>query len=300
MNSRTMFKAQVLLYCWMGAAVAWSQGAPKGQPNVGVAPQYDTTHVYVAPSDVDSFVKCFLATFGGKSTEQVIVTVTPTPSKTTSQLLQTPSGTVSLFGFSTPIPFGFGGERNGYLVTDMKTALSEARKAGADVIVQPFSDPIGMDAVVQWPGGVNLQLYWHTTPPSYAAFAHIPENRVYVSPDHADAFLHAFLKFSHGRITHDDPNAPGSEIGSAGTTYRRIQLESVFGKMVVFVTNGQLSYPYGKENTGYEVDDLNAVLEKAKANGATVLVQPHQEAKRRSSIVQFPGGYVTEIHALKP
>ena len=162
MNSRRTLKVQVLLYCWMGAAVVWSQGALEGQSNVGVAPQYDTTHVYVAPNDVDAFVKCFLATFGGKSTKQVVATVTPTPSRTTSQLLQTPSGTVSLFGFSTPIPFGFGGERNGYLVTDIKTAISEARKAGADVIVQQFPDPIGMDAVVQWPGGVNLQLYWHT------------------------------------------------------------------------------------------------------------------------------------------
>jgi predicted enzyme related to lactoylglutathione lyase len=300
MNSRRTLQVQILLYFWMGAAVLWSQGALEGQSNVGVAPQYDTTHVYVAPNDVDAFVKCFLATFGGKSTKQVVVTVTPTPSKTTSQLLQTPSGTVSLFGFSTPIPFGFGGERNGYLVTDIKTAISEARKAGADVIVQPFPDPIGMDAVVQWPGGVNLQLYWHTTPPSYAPFAHVPENRVYVSPDRADAFVHAFLKFSHGRIIKDDSNAPGSEIGSSTTTYRRLQLESIFGKMVVFVTNGQLNWPFGRENTGYEVDDLNAVLERAKENGAIVLVQPFEEAGRSGAMVQFPGGYIAEIHAVKP
>ncbi len=46
---------------------------------VAVAPQYDTTHVYVAPDDVDKFVTSFLATFGGKSTKQVVATVTPTP-----------------------------------------------------------------------------------------------------------------------------------------------------------------------------------------------------------------------------
>src|SRR5205085_3804900 len=66
---------------------------------VAVAPQYDTTHVYVAPDDVDKFAASFLATFGGKSTKQVVATVTPAPSSTTSQLLQTPAGTVSLFGF---------------------------------------------------------------------------------------------------------------------------------------------------------------------------------------------------------
>ena len=74
-------------------------------PQVGVAAQYDTTHVYVAPDDVDKFVASFLATFGGQSTKQVVATVTPTPSSTTSQLLQTPVGTVSLFGFKTPIPY---------------------------------------------------------------------------------------------------------------------------------------------------------------------------------------------------
>jgi predicted enzyme related to lactoylglutathione lyase len=70
--------------------------------------------------------------------------------------------------------------------------------------------------------------------------------------------------------------------------------------MVVFVTNGQLKWPFGRENTGYEVDDLSAVLERAKANGAIVLVQPFEEAGRSSAMVQFPGGYIAEIHAVKP
>src|SRR2546430_11947377 len=52
---------------------------------------------------------------------------------------------------------------------------------GADVIVAPFNDPIGRDAIVQWPGGVNMQLYWHTTAPNYAKLQTVPENRVYVS-----------------------------------------------------------------------------------------------------------------------
>jgi hypothetical protein len=73
-------------------------------PSVAVAPQYDTSHVYVAPADVDRFAQSFLATFGGKSTPQVVVNVLPVPSSTTSQLLQTPAGTVSLFGFTTPMP----------------------------------------------------------------------------------------------------------------------------------------------------------------------------------------------------
>jgi hypothetical protein len=132
--------------------------------DVGVGSQYDSTHVYVAPGNVDRFVMSFLGTFGGQSSKQVITTVTPTPSRTTSQILQTPVGIVSLFGFETPIPFPFGSERTGYLVKNIDEAIQLAREAGADVLVAPFPDPIGRDAIVQWPGGVNTQLYWHTTP----------------------------------------------------------------------------------------------------------------------------------------
>ena len=152
-------------------------------PNVGVAPQYDTAHVYVAPEDFDRFVASLVATFGGTTTKQGVFTVTPTPSSTMSQLVLTPVGTVSVFGFKTPIPYPFGAERTGYLVTDMDAAIRAARATGADVLVTPFNDPIGRDAIIQWPGGVNTQLYWHTTAPSYPPLKTIPENRVYVSAD---------------------------------------------------------------------------------------------------------------------
>ncbi len=267
---------------------------------VAVAPQYDTTHVYVAPEDVDSFVRSFLGTFGGTSTKQVVATVTPTPSSTTSQLLQTPVGTVSLFGFKTTIPAPFGHERTGYLVKDMDAAVQDARAAGGDIIVFPFPDPIGIDAIVQWPGGVNMQLYWHTTPPAYKPFEHIPENRIYVSPDRADAFTHSFLVFSHGRIVSDEPHAPGVEVGSPNTTFRRIRIESTFGRIIVLVTNGHLPYPYGHETTGYEVDNLPETLTKATSQGVTVLIEPYTSGRRTSAIVKFPGGYIAEIHSTSP
>src|SRR6266702_7673820 len=146
----------------MAASSAIARGpAYTPPPQVGVGAQDDTTHVYVAPDDVDKFTASFIATFGGQSTKQVVVTVTPTPSSTTSQLLQTPVGTVSLFGFKTPIPHPYGAERTGYLVTDMDEAIQLAKASGADVLVGTFPDPIGKDAVIQWPGGVNMQLYWH-------------------------------------------------------------------------------------------------------------------------------------------
>src|SRR5271169_6642435 len=208
----------------------------------GVGAQYDTTHVYVAPEDVDRFATSFLATFGGQSTKQVVATVTPTSSSTTSQLLQTPVGTVSVFGFKTPIPYPFGAERTGYLVTDLDKAIRLAKASGADIVVAAFPDPIGRDAVIQWPGGINMQLYWHTTKPSYAAFETVPENRVYVSPERADAFTRSFLCFSRGKVVADNRSAPGVEIGRPNDTYRRILIESVFGKVTVFVTDGHLPY----------------------------------------------------------
>src|SRR5437899_4957936 len=39
-------------------------------PAVAVAPQYDTTHVYVAAEDLDRFVTSFLATFGGSTSKR--------------------------------------------------------------------------------------------------------------------------------------------------------------------------------------------------------------------------------------
>ena len=281
------------------ANFAYSATTPaSASPAVAVGPQYDTTHVYVGPADVDRFVASFIVTFGGQSTKQVVATVTPTPSSTTSQLLQTPVGTVSLFGFKTPIPFPFGAERTGYLVTDIDVAIKAARAAGADVLVEPFPDPIGRDAVIQWPGGVNTQIYWHTSPPSYAPFQTVPENRVYISPLRSTAFVKSYLKFSHGKIVSDDLKAPGVEIGRAGYTYRRVRIESTFGKLTAFVTDGQLPYPYGRELTGYEVTDLNETLAKAKSAGVTVLVEPYRSSDRESAMVEFPGGYIAEIHSL--
>src|SRR5208282_2803528 len=155
-------------------------------PDLTVGAQYDTTHVYVAPEQFDRFVSSLLATFGGTASKQGVFTVTPTPSSTMSQLVLTPAGTVSVFGFKTPVPYPFGEERTGYLVTDMDEAIKAARAAGASVLVTRFKDPIGLDAIIQWPGGVDMQLYWHNTAPSYKPLETIPENRIYVSADGAD------------------------------------------------------------------------------------------------------------------
>jgi len=266
--------------------------------SVAVGPQFDTTHVYVTPQDFDRFVASLIATFGGTTTKQGVFNVTPTPSSTMSQLVMTPVGTVSVFGFKTPVPYPFGLERTGYLVIDMDEAIRAAKAAGADVLVAPFNDPIGRDAIIQWPGGVNTQLYWHTTAPSYAPLQTIPENRVYVSQDRVNAFVSSFLAFSHGTLVSDESHAPGVEIGRPTATYRRVRIESKFGKLTVLVTDGRLPYPYGRETTGYEVANLADTLTKAKASGIDVLVSPYKTDERDSAVVQFSGGYIAEIHSV--
>jgi len=285
------------LVCVLFAFTPANTRAAGAKAGVSVGPQYGTTHVYVAAGEVERFAASFLATFGGHSSKSAVLTVTPTPSSTTWQALQTPVGSVSLFGFTTPIPYPFGAERTGYLVTDMDQALRAARASGADVLVAPFPDLVGRDAIIQWPGGINMQLYWHRVAPSYGPLQTIPENRIYLSPDRVAAFVHSFVRFSRGKVISDNPSAPGIEIGQAGTRYRRIRIASAFGKLNVCVTDGHLAYPYGRETTGYEVANLSDTLAKAEAAGVSVLIEPYAADDRRAAMVQFPGGYIAEIHA---
>lgn len=268
-------------------------------PDVAVGPQYDSTHVYVAPQDFDRFVASFVSTFGGTTTKQGVSTVTPTPSSTMFQMVMTPVGAISVFGFKTPIPYPFGVERTGYLVTDLDRATQTARADGADVLVSPFNDPIGRDVIIQWPGGVNMQLYWHTKPPSYPALKTIPENRVYVSPDRVTAFIRGFVAFSHGKVVSDNVHAPGIEIGRPAETYRRVRITSTFGLLTVLITDGHLPYPYGREITGYEVANLTGTLAKAKSPGVVILAGPYTADQRNAAILQFPGGYIAEVHSLE-
>ncbi|MFF4379804.1 VOC family protein [Kitasatospora sp. NPDC001547] len=285
-------------------AASAAGNAPAAQPpgahrQFAVGPQYDSTHVYVEPGTEQAFVTSWTSTFGGTTIGPVSTQVTPTPSRTLSELVVSPVGTLSVFDFTTPVPYPFGTERTGWLVTDLDQAVRAARADGATVTVAPFADPIGRDAVVQFPGGVSAQLYVHTTPPSYPALASVPENRLYLSPDAVGAFLHSYLSFTGGRIVSDDRRADGAALGLPGTTYRLIRLTSGFGTTTVAVTDGHLPHPFGRELTGYGVPDVATTLERAKAAGASVLSGPVRADGRDSAMVRFPGGYIAEIHTAR-
>jgi hypothetical protein len=182
--------------------------------------QYDTTHVYVTPGSIDAFAASWAATFGGSHTAQSVVNVTPTPSETKSELVFSPVGYLSVFDFQTPTPFPFGAERTGWLLRNFDQGVASARADGAAVVVTPFPDPIGRDAIVQFPGGINTQLYWHTKTPSYPALATVPENRVYLSPDTLPSFENAYLKFTGGKVT------SARERGRSRDRYTRPEISS--------------------------------------------------------------------------
>ncbi|MGJ5756354.1 hypothetical protein FB563_8486 [Streptomyces puniciscabiei] len=273
-----------------------TQQAARSSSRIAVGPQYDSTHVYVEPGKVPAFTASWKATFGGTNTAVSVTDVTPTPSRTKSELVLSPVGTLSVFDFQTPIPYPFGAERTGWLMTNLDAGIRQARASGAHVLVSPFPDPIGRDAVIQFPGGINTQLYWHTTAPVYKPLTTIPENRVYVPADAVSAFLRSYMQFTSGSVVSDSPKTDAGEIGLPGKTYRKIRLTSPFGKTVVMVSGGHLPYPFGREVTGYQVANLTQTLTKAEAAGATVLWGPHLSAGRHSAIVRFPGGYIAEIH----
>jgi hypothetical protein len=57
--------------------------------------------------------------------------------------------------------------------------------------------------------------------------------------------------------------------------------------------------PFGREITGYEVSDLGETIAKARAADAEVLVVPFSAEDREEAMLQFPGGYIAEIHTAR-
>ncbi|MEZ0049071.1 hypothetical protein ABIA30_000061 [Mycobacterium sp. MAA66] len=272
--------------------------APSQSASQAVGPQYDSVHVYVGPGQLDTFVRSWLATFGGSTKPAAVATVTPTPSQAKSQLILSPVGTISAFEYTTAVPYPFGSERTGWLVGNFDAGVQQARDAGAAVVVAPFPDPIGRDTVIQFPGGVNAQLYWHTTTPNYPPVASVPDNRIYLPAATVDQFLKSYLQFTHGSIDTDAATADGALVGRPGTTFRRIHLTSAFGNTLIAVTDGQLPYPYGREVAGYAVNDVAAITQKAVAAGARELAPAVHAGTATSAILQWPGGYIAELHTV--
>jgi hypothetical protein len=78
-----------------GGRDAKTNTSPGG--SVAVGPQYDATHVYVSPAEIDAFAYSFAATFDGKPSKGSVVNVLPVPSSAEFQYLLTPVGSLSIF-----------------------------------------------------------------------------------------------------------------------------------------------------------------------------------------------------------
>jgi hypothetical protein len=135
------------------------QNAGKSIPVVSVGPQYDTAHVYVASQHIDAFVDSFIATFGGQASQRAVFTVTPTPSKTASQYVQTPVGMLSVFAFQSPIPYPFGREMTGYQVADLNETLAKAQGVGVKTLSPVNRTVEGRTAMVEFPGGYVAEIH---------------------------------------------------------------------------------------------------------------------------------------------
>ncbi|MFE5084351.1 MULTISPECIES: VOC family protein [Streptomyces] len=279
------------------AAHSATAPAPAQHQPVSYGQQYAITHVYVEPGSIPAFDHSWEATFGGTDFNNFDnVDVTPTPSNEAFSFVSSPVGDLSVFDFHTDAPYPFRQERTGWGVVDVDAAVKAAKRSGAYELVSPFNDVAGRDAIIQFPGGLNTQLWLNFTVPKLPKLTTVPENRVYITADTLRPFLSSYLRFTHGKVVEDKHTADAAEVGEAGKTMRRVSITSPFGKAVVFVTDGHLPTPYGQETTGYQVDNLDSTLAKATATGAKVLVEPHTANGRSSAVVKFPGGYVVEVH----
>lgn len=285
----------------VASSVACAGPGPAPAANPSPAPraygvQYDATHVYVEHGKLNQFIQSWEATFGGTHNPPSAFGITPTPSKAMASIIKSPVGLLAAYDYQTPIPFPFGSEQTGFGVRGLDSAVTAARAAGATAPVAPWTGPVGREAVVRFPGGFSSQLWEQFDMSGFPPLVTQPEFRVYLSADTVDAFLRSYLQFTGGKVLSDVTNADGGEIGAPGTTYHRIRITTPYGNTVVLANDGDWNYPYGRDTTGYTVPDLNATIAKAKANGATVLSGPYAGHDRNSVIMQFPGGYIAELH----
>jgi hypothetical protein len=63
-------------------------------------------------------------------------------------------------------------------------------------------------------------------------------------------------------------------------------------------TDGQLPFPFGYDIAGYEVADLGQALAQGASHGLKVLAPPYETGDRLRAVVQFPGGFIAEVHSI--
>ena len=107
---RFLFAVALMLAVQAGPQTASAADNSANSPGPGVSAQYDGAHVYLAPADMDPFVKSFIATFGGQAAAPATTTVTPTPSSASFVALRTPGWPAlgARVHDANPLPFRLG------------------------------------------------------------------------------------------------------------------------------------------------------------------------------------------------
>ena len=220
------------------AAVAQLSSAPT--PEVAVGPQYDSTHVYVAPADFDRFVASFVATFGGTASKRAChgyADAEPDHVAACSDAGREPLGvrlrdtcSLSLRRRADRLSRrGHGHRRPG----------GPRRWGGRHRRPVPRSDrPRRGDPVAG--RREHAALLAHDAASCAAAGCRSRKPRSTCRTTAPTPSSATSCAFSQGGRDSDDPRAPGVEIGRPGETYRRVRLASHFGEMAVLVTDGHL------------------------------------------------------------
>src|SRR6202050_1023685 len=82
-STRAAMTLAALFLLWISSTTQ-GQKIPASNTGVAVGPQYDSTHVSVAPADMDAFMTSFTATFGGQPSKRS--TSNPFPGATSAEV----------------------------------------------------------------------------------------------------------------------------------------------------------------------------------------------------------------------
>lgn len=116
--------------------------APPDDAKIALGTAFRTFHVYAQPGTAAAFVDSWIATFGGHAQPPANdIDLTPYPSKATAIMVSSPVAALSVYDFSTGIPYPFGSEVSGWGVTGPRAA------------------PDGHSVIVRFPGGYLVEIH---------------------------------------------------------------------------------------------------------------------------------------------
>lgn len=268
---------------------------------IGDGPQYALPHVFMFPDQLELFIEKFTAVFDGTADPISDVNLAAVPAVMRFTDLHTSVGAISAQAYKDNAPpFPMGKESIGFGVADMDKAVQVADLAGAKIL-RRWSVFGNQEAMIEWPGGVRIQFYAYSgAVPPVEIRESVSNTRYYLSQGNAELFVSTFLAATKGTLV-SDGYYPAEELGIQGGMFRRAQLTSSLGNVNVIAVTSQirdgLKYPYTDIKTDFDVDDLDAVVERARQNDVDVLVRPeYTDPNSRRAVLRFPGEYVIEVH----